>query len=67
MSFSSFAPSVSYNPTVHHLHVVKDGETPELLASAHRTDVNEIVRDNQGCKFQPGDLVTIQIRRQALS
>ena len=68
MSFSSSsAAPISYNPQVHHLHVVKDGETVESLAFAHNVESADILRDNQGCGFQPGELITIQLKRAALN
>ena len=58
----TFASSVSYNPQVHHLHIIKEGETLESLATSHRADTSTIMQDNKGCQFQAGEMVTIQIR-----
>ncbi|MFH1576839.1 MAG: LysM peptidoglycan-binding domain-containing protein [Candidatus Margulisiibacteriota bacterium] len=62
MTFSSVGSSTSYNPQVHHLHVVQEGETLDELASGHQASVADIARDNRGSKFQPGDLVTIPFK-----
>ncbi|MBI5400162.1 hypothetical protein HZB07_06115 [Candidatus Saganbacteria bacterium] len=59
--------STTYDPQVHHLHVIRDGETPESLAHSHQADLTTIMMDNKDCKFQLGDMVTIQIRRVAYS
>lgn len=68
MSYMSFSSSVSYNPQVHHLHVIKDGESLEGLAESHGVgNVSEIMTDNPGCEFRPGDLVVIQLKRSLQS
>ncbi|MBN2058706.1 MAG: LysM peptidoglycan-binding domain-containing protein [Candidatus Saganbacteria bacterium] len=68
MSYMSFSSPISYNPQVHHLHVVKDGESLGDLAESHGIrNVAEILSDNPGCDFRPGDLVVIQLKRSLQS
>ena len=66
MTFSTVG-SNTYNSRVHHLHVVQDGETPESLAASHHTDTGRILSENPQSKFEPGELIKIEIKASSLS
>ena len=59
MTFSNIGSFTSYNPKLHHLHVVKNDESLDSIAASHRTSEGEIRQLNPDSKFEIDELLLI--------
>jgi len=67
MPLSSVSSINTYNPKIHHLHVIQEGENPDILAATHKSDLRQLIEDNPGASFLPGDMIKIQINSSELA